>query len=153
MYYYNKSFDLYRVYNYSLIKISVSFPGGAGSLLPLEMDACLPGCVCNATPRSLSPLEWNIGFWTHHFHFPLSCIGEGNGNPLQYSCLENPRERGAYWAAIYGVEQRWTRLKWLSSLAAKARSHVQEARLREAVIFREGIQPAQVIPSRRKLGQ
>ena len=38
-----------------------------------------------------------------HFHFSLSCIGEGNGNPLQYSCLENPRDGGAWWAAIYGV--------------------------------------------------
>ena len=38
-----------------------------------------------------------------HFHFSLSCIGEGNGNPLQCYCLENPRERGAWWAAIYGV--------------------------------------------------
>ena len=49
------------------------------------------------------------------FHFSLSCIGEGNGNPLQCSCLENPRDRGAWWAAIYGVTQGWTRLKWLSS--------------------------------------
>ena len=38
-----------------------------------------------------------------HFHFSLSCIGEGNGNPLQCSCLENPRDGGAWWAAIYGV--------------------------------------------------
>ena len=43
-----------------------------------------------------------------HFHFSLSCIGEGNGNPLQCSCLENPRDRGASWAAIYGVTQSWT---------------------------------------------
>ena len=50
-----------------------------------------------------------------HFHFSLSCIGEGNGNPLQYSCLENPRDRGAWWAAVYGVAQSWTRLKRLSS--------------------------------------
>ena len=50
-----------------------------------------------------------------HFHFSLSCIGEGNGNPLQCSCLENPRDGGAWWAAIYGVAQSWTRLKWLSS--------------------------------------
>ena len=50
-----------------------------------------------------------------HFHFSLSCIGEGNGNPLQYSCLENPRDRGAWWAAVYGVTQSRTRLKWLSS--------------------------------------
>ena len=50
-----------------------------------------------------------------HFHFSLSCIGEGNGNPLQCSCLENPRDGGACWAAIYGVAQSQTRLKQLSS--------------------------------------
>ena len=50
-----------------------------------------------------------------HFHFSLSCTGEGNGNPLQCSCLENPRDGGARWAAIYGVTQSRTRLKWLSS--------------------------------------
>ena len=50
-----------------------------------------------------------------HFHFSLSCIGEGNGNPLQCSCLENPRDRGAWWAAIYGVTQSRTQLKQLSS--------------------------------------
>ena len=50
-----------------------------------------------------------------HFHFSLSCIGEGNGNPLQCSCLENPRDQGAWWAAIYGVAQSWTWLKRLSS--------------------------------------
>ena len=50
-----------------------------------------------------------------HFHFSLACTGEGNGNPLQCSCLENPRDRGAWWAAIYGVTQSRTQLKWLSS--------------------------------------
>ena len=50
-----------------------------------------------------------------HFHSSLSCIGEGNGNPLQCSCLENPRDRGAWWAAVYGVAQSRTRLKQLSS--------------------------------------
>ena len=49
-----------------------------------------------------------------HFHFSLSCIGEGNGNPLQCSCLENPRDGRAWWAAIYGVAQSQIRLKWLS---------------------------------------
>ena len=49
------------------------------------------------------------------FHFSLSCIGEGNGNPLQCSCLENVRDGGAWWAAISGVTQSRTRLKWLSS--------------------------------------
>ena len=50
-----------------------------------------------------------------HFPFSLSCIGEGNGNPLQCSCLENPRDGGAWWAAVSGVTQSQTRLKWLSS--------------------------------------
>ena len=50
-----------------------------------------------------------------HFYFSLSCIGEGNGNPRQCSCLENPRDGGAWWAAVYGVTQSRTRLKWLSS--------------------------------------
>ena len=50
-----------------------------------------------------------------HFHFSLSCTGEGNGNPLQCSCLENPRDGGAQWAAIYGVAQSQIRLKRLSS--------------------------------------
>ena len=50
-----------------------------------------------------------------HFHFSVSCIGEGNGNPLQCSCLENSRDGGAWWAAIYGVAQSRTRLKRLSS--------------------------------------
>ena len=50
-----------------------------------------------------------------HFYFSLSCIGEGNGNPLQCSCLENPRDGGAWWAALYGVAQSQTRLKQLSS--------------------------------------
>ena len=50
-----------------------------------------------------------------HFHFSLSYIGEGNGNPLQCSCLETPRDGGAWWAAIYGVTQSQTQLKRLSS--------------------------------------
>ena len=50
-----------------------------------------------------------------HFHFSLSCIGEGNGNPPQCSCLENPRDGGAWWAAVYGVTQSHTQLKRLSS--------------------------------------
>ena len=50
-----------------------------------------------------------------HFHFSLSCIGKGNGNPLQCSCLENPRDSGAWWAAVYGVAQSRTRLRRLDS--------------------------------------
>ena len=58
-----------------------------------------------------------------HFHFSLSCIAEENGNPLQYSCLENPRERGAWWAAVYGVAQSWTWLKRLSSSSSSSDYH------------------------------
>ena len=59
---------------------------------------------------------WELGTTERlHFHFSLSCIGEGNGNPLQCSCLENPRDRGAWWAALYGVAQSRTQLRRLSS--------------------------------------
>ena len=56
-----------------------------------------------------------------HFHFSLSYIGEGNGNPLQCSCLENPRDGGAWWAAVYGVVQSQTLLKPLSSSSSSSR--------------------------------
>ena len=54
-----------------------------------------------------------------HSHFSLSCIGEGNGDPVQCSCLENPRDEGAWWSAIYGVAQSQTRLKQLSSSSSR----------------------------------
>ena len=86
----------------------------------------------NGTPLQYSCLEKSHGRrslvgrspWGHeesdtterlHFHFSLSHIGEGNGNPPQCSCLENPRDGGAWWAAVYGVTQSQTRLKRLSS--------------------------------------
>ena len=55
-----------------------------------------------------------------HFHFSLSCIGERNGNPLQCSCLENPKDGGAWRAAVYGVAQSQTWLKWLSSSSSSS---------------------------------
>ena len=55
-----------------------------------------------------------------HFHFSLSCIGEGNGSPLQCSCLENPRDGGAWWAAVYGVAQIRTQLMQLSSSSSSS---------------------------------
>ena len=61
--------------------------------------------------------------WTQlsdFFHFSLSCTGEGNGNPLQCSCLENPRDGAAWWAAVYGVAQSRTRLKLLSSSSSSS---------------------------------
>ena len=59
--------------------------------------------------------------WATSFSLSLSCTGEGNGNPLQSSCLENPRDRGAWWVAVYGVAQSRTRLKWLSSSRSNIR--------------------------------
>ena len=63
----------------------------------------------------LSSFQLFFSFVSLHFHFSLSCIGEGNGNPLQCSCLENPRDGGASWADVYGVAQSRTQLKRLSS--------------------------------------
>ena len=81
---------------------SVLLPGKSHGWRSLE--GCSPwGCRESDTTEQL------------HFHFSLSCIGEGNGNPLLCSCLENPRDGGAWWAAIYGVAQSRTQLKWLSS--------------------------------------
>ena len=54
-----------------------------------------------------------------HFHFSLSCVGEGNGNSLQRSCLENPKDGRACWAPLYGVAQSRTRLKWFSSSSSR----------------------------------
>ena len=62
------------------------------------VGCCLWGCTESDTTERL------------HFHFSLSCIGEGNGNPRQYSCLENPMDKGAWWADVYGVAQSRTRL-------------------------------------------
>ena len=64
--------------------------------------------------QSMGWLESDTTEWLP-FHFALSCIGEGNGNPLQCSCLENPRDGGAWWAAVYGVAHSRTRLRRLSS--------------------------------------
>ena len=64
--------------------------------------------------QSMGSLRSDTTEWLH-FHFSLSCIGEGNGNLLQCSCLENPRDGGAWWAAVYGVTQSRTRLKRFSS--------------------------------------
>ena len=62
-----------------------------------------------------------------HFHFSLSCTGEGNGNPLQRSCLENPRDGGAWWAAVHGVAQSQTQLKRLSSSSSWLSETILEA--------------------------
>ena len=72
------------------------------NLQPKQISSCQGGWESDTTERL-------------HFHFSLSCMGEGNGNPLQCSCLESPRDGGAWGAAVYGVAQSRTRLKRLSS--------------------------------------
>ena len=67
----------------------------------------------------------------HDWATSLSCIGEGNGNPLQCSCLENPRDGGARWAAVYGVAQSQICLKQLSSSSSEKQNHISEERERE----------------------
>ena len=79
----------------------VLFPGKSHGWRSLE--GCSPWVAESGTTEQL------------HFQFSLSCIGEGNGNPLQCFWLENPRDRGTWWAAVYGVAQGQTQLKWLSS--------------------------------------
>ena len=89
-----------------------------------------------------------------HFHSSLSCIGEGNGNPLQCSCLENPRDGRAWWAAASGVSQSRTRLKWLSSSSSRGHTinkitnpfspHVNEASCHEG---REDVDLVRGFPS------
>ena len=72
--------------------------------------------------QSMRSLESDMTEWLH-FHFSLSCIGEGNGNPLQCSCLENPRDGEAWWAAISVVAQSRTRLKQISSSSNQCCMH------------------------------
>ena len=69
-----------------------------------------------------------------HFHFSLSCIGERNGNLLQCSCLENPRDGEAWWAAVYGVAQSQTRLKWLSVVLVLAQMAKHLTTMRETQV-------------------
>jgi len=108
----------------------------------LRIKVCLVKAMEKAMATHSSTLAWRIpwteeadrlqsmGLWRArttewlHFHFSLSCIGEGNGNPLQCSCLEKPRDRGAWWAAIYGVPQSWIWLKRLSRVATAVKAMV-----------------------------
>ena len=70
-----------------------------------------------------------------HFHFSLSCIGEGNGNPLQCSSLENPRDRGAWWASVSGVAQSRTRLKRRSSSSSSSIFEIEKSQASKFVLF------------------
>ena len=107
-----------RIATHSSILASPSHPQNTGSkkyfgegnsnpvLLPGKYHGRRSLVGCSPWCREESDMTERL-----HFHFSLSCIGEGNGNPLQCSCLENPRDGGAWWAAIYGVAQSQTQLK------------------------------------------
>ena len=102
----------------------------------------MDGGAWEATVHGVTKSRTGLSHFTFTFYFPLSCIVEGNGNPLQCSCLENRRDGRAWWAAVYGVAQSQTRLKRLSSSSSSRPlenskgkwvgfSHKQTARDRE----------------------
>ena len=105
----SRVFSNTKVQNSSILRHSAFFIAQLSVLLPgkshewRSLEGCSPWGHWGSDMT-----EWS------HFHFSLSCIGEGNGNPLQCSCLENPRDGGTWWAAVYGVAQSRTRLKWFS---------------------------------------
>ena len=103
----------------SIIFLYTSNEHGKGNGTPLQ-SSCLENPMDGLVGCSPWGCEQSDTTERLHFHFSLSCIAEGNGNPLQCSCLENPRDRGAWWAAMCGVTQSRTRLKWLSSSLAAA---------------------------------
>ena len=77
-----------------------------------------------------------------HFHFSLSCFGAGNGNPLQCSCLENPRGRGAWWAAVYGVAQsrhHWSNLAAAAAAPSLSLLYTHVYRAKEFTVFPMGL--------------
>ena len=79
------------------------------------MSTQIPVYERNNIFSSMIQLTSNLNAHSIVVYFSLSCIAEGNGNPCQCSCLENPRDGGAWWAAVYGISKSQTRLKWLSS--------------------------------------
>ena len=83
---------------------------------PFNVDVRRHHSITNSLRCGLQSIGSQSRTWLHFpFHFLLSCIGGRNGNPLQYCCLENPKDGGAWWAAIYEVAQSLTRLMHLSS--------------------------------------
>ena len=97
--------------------------------------------------QSMGSLRLSHGDMTErlHFHFSLSCIGEGNGNPFQCSCLENPRDGGAWWAAIYGVAQSRTQLKQLSSSSNSKQSDNMQPWYTPFPIWNQSVVPCLVL--------
>ena len=126
-------FSKIEIRNLLFGKINIQLP-----LFPYQVSVFYSFFSEKAMAPHSSTLAWKIHGWRSlegcspwgreeldtteqlHFHFSPSCIGEGNGNPLQCSCLENPRDGGAWWAAVYGVTQSRTRLKRLSSSSSSS---------------------------------
>ena len=115
-----KLLNLIRTHLFTFVFISITLGGGSSEKAVAPNSSTLAWKIPWNGWRSLEGCSpW--GRWGSdtterlHFHFSLSCVGGGNGNPLQCSCLENPRDGGAWWAAVYGVAQSRTQLKWLSS--------------------------------------
>ena len=115
--------------------LKYSYPG-EGNGTPLQYSCLEKSCgrkrLLGWSPRGREGSDTTERL---HFHFSPSCIGEGNGNPLQCSCLENPRDGGAWWAAVYGVAQSWTRLKWLSSSSSSSSIPIQVFKKANIFIF------------------
>ena len=99
--------NLGRWYGWTYLQ---GYSGDTSVLLPGKSHGRRSLVGCSPWGREESDMTERV-----QFHFSLSCIGAGSGNPLQRSCLENPRDGGAWWAAVYGVAQSRTWLKWLSS--------------------------------------
>ena len=105
----------YKLFKYCLYKV---FKGEGDKWLFTKQKSDVENFTITRGDRGQGYTGRLILAYTHldmterlHFYFALSCIGEANGTPLRYSCLKNPRDGGARWAAIYGVAQRPTRLK------------------------------------------
>ena len=97
------SFSVHDVSRHMMMSCLISGRKNTPVLLPGKFRGRRSLVGCRPWSREESDTTERL-----HFHFSLSCIGEGNGNPLQCSCLENPRDGGAWWAAVYGVAQSWT---------------------------------------------
>ena len=116
----------------------------------IHLDNCIQSCWRRQWQPTLAwKIPWTeepgslqsmgllrVGHERLHFHFSLSCIGEGNGNPLQCFCLENPRDEGAWWAAIYGVTQSQTRLTRLSS-SIQSCSHIITTEIMKGHVYHQ----------------
>ena len=105
---------------YRLTWVSLTLDMGLSFQYPC-LENPMDGGAWWAAVHGVEKSRTRLSDFTFNFHFSLSCLGEGNGNPLQCSCLENPRDWGAWWGAVCGVTQSGTLLKRLSSSSSSSR--------------------------------